>query len=70
MEALLDKARKFLEDNPGFNEVELGDAHLWVRVIRNSPTIINSHPYLYPSDTPYNPPVIPTPFQPDINWRT
>jgi len=47
MENLLKQAKKFLDENPSFNEVELSDGINRVRVVRNSPVVWYSYPYTY-----------------------
>ena len=49
MEKLLDYAKKFLEENPNLNEVELSDGIYSVTVVRISPVVLYDYPYeLYP----------------------
>ncbi len=39
MKKLLEQAKKFLEENPNLNEIELSDGINKIRIIRNSPVI-------------------------------
>lgn len=47
MDTLIEKAQKFMRENPTINEVELSDGTNKVRIIRNIPTIWCNYPYPY-----------------------
>jgi len=54
MEELLKVAKKFLEENPGINEVELTDSFRGkVKVVRNIPVVYGT--YWYPGQWTYQP---------------
>ena len=54
MEELLKIAKKFLEENPGINEVELTDSFRGkVRVVRNTPAVYGT--CWYPGQWTYQP---------------
>lgn len=58
MEELLERAKKFLGDNPYLNEVELQDGSLRVRVVRFAPYVTWSYRWNNPvSASPFWQPI-------------
>ena len=58
MEKLIDKAKRFLDENLSYNEIELSDARgNKVKLVRITPApyAVTTYPYQYTVTNPYGP---------------